>query len=331
MTHGHGLVIGKFLPPHRGHEFLIGTAVLECDATTIIVCGRRTDPIPGDLRRDWLQELHPTATVRLIEDRYDPDDSQVWADNVRRWLGRAPDVVFTSEDYGHRFAQLLGCRHVLVDHQRATVPCSGTMIREDPYAHWDFLPAPVREWYAMRVCILGAESTGTTTLAQSLAERYQTVWVPEYGRAYSELKFAKNDHVWRSEEFMHIAEEQSRRENSAARAANRLLICDTNSLATCIWHRRYMGFDLEDLHALATRGRCDLYVLTGDEIAFVQDGLRDGEHIRHEMHSWFRDVLAAQSVPWIEVRGSHNSRLAQTHMAIQQLFADSRWSPGPAE
>ena len=38
-----------------------------------------------------------------------------------------------------------------------------------------------------RVCLLGAESTGKTTLAAALAERFDTVWNPEYGRPYTQL------------------------------------------------------------------------------------------------------------------------------------------------
>ena len=90
---------------------------------------------------------------------------------------------------------------------------------------------------------------------------------------------------------------------------DRVLICDTNALATTLWHRRYMGFDSAAVEAVARRVRCDLYLLTGDEIPFVQDGLRDGEHIRHEMHCWFEAALAAQTVPWQLLRGSREERL----------------------
>ena len=68
---GHGVVIGKFLPPHRGHRFLIETALSRCDRVTVIVCGKPVDPIPPDLRAAWLRELLPAAEVMLIDDRYD--------------------------------------------------------------------------------------------------------------------------------------------------------------------------------------------------------------------------------------------------------------------
>jgi NadR type nicotinamide-nucleotide adenylyltransferase len=327
MKYGLGVVIGKFYPPHRGHSFLITTALAQCNHLVVIVCGRPTDTIPGAVRGEWLKELHPTAEVNVIDDRYDEKDSRVWAENTIRWLGRAPDVVFTSEDYGDRYSALMGAQHVCVDKARNTVAISATTVRKDPFVHWDFIERPVRAWFAKRICVLGAESTGTTTLAKALADKLETVWVPEFGREYSELKIAKHDPVWRTEEFEAIAEEQNRREDFTARNANRILICDTNAFATRLWHRRYIGHESVKVAEIACAAQCDLYLLTGDEIPFVQDGLRDGEHIRHEMHLWFEKALAKQSVPWHLLRGSHEDRLDRGVRLIRDLFAGSNWEP----
>lgn len=323
-----GVIVGKFLPPHRGHKFLIDTAAEQCGELVVIVCERPTDFAPAIQRASWMSEVHPGVRFMAIDDRYDENDSRIWAENTIGWLGRRPDVVFTSEDYGETFAHYLGCEHVLVDRQRVTVPVSGTAIRNDPFAHWDFMEPPVRAHFARRVCVLGAESTGTTTLAAALAERYRTPWVAEYGREYSVIKLEKGETDWRSEEFVDIAVEQCRREDAAARRCNRLLLCDTNAFATVLWHRRYMGFHSVEVERIAAAGRCDLYILTGGEIPFVQDGLRDGEHIRHEMHEWFADALKAQAVPWILVRGPHEQRMAEAMRAVESLFAGSSWNPG---
>ncbi|WP_052573472.1 AAA family ATPase [Haloferula sp. BvORR071] len=320
---GLGVVVGKFLPPHRGHRFLIETALSRCERLVVIVCGKPVDPIPPELRAGWLREMVPTAEIMLIDDRYDENDTRVWAENTLLWLGRAPDVVFTSEEYGERYAGMMGARHVMVDHARLTVPCSGTAVRSDPFAMWDFIDPPLKEWFAKRVVILGAESTGTTTLATDLAEALDTAWVAEYGREYSALKQARGDSTWHSAEFLEIAREQTRRENAAAREANRILICDTNAFATVLWHRRYMNTHLPELEEFAAGGRADLYILTGDEIPFVQDGLRDGEHLRHEMHRWFADALAAQPVPWFLVRGERQSRVAEVIAKMKGLWP--RW------
>lgn len=327
MKHRLGLVIGKFLPPHRGHKLLINTAVAHSDQTVVIVCAKPSDFVDGETRGRWLREIHPYVRVMVIDDRYDENDSRIWAENTVRWLGRAPDAVFTSEDYGEAYAKLMGAMHVSVDKPRHRMPVSGTAVRADPFVNWDFIEPPVRGWFAKRVCILGAESTGTTTLAKALAERLQTPWVEEYGREYSVPKMAAKDNVWGTPEFVHIAQEQQRREDALARLANRVLICDTNAFATTIWHRRYIGTDSPEVKAIADAGRCDLYLLTGDEIPFVQDGLRDGEDIRHEMHGWFVAALSAQAAPWAILRGSPEARLKLAMQHIDVLFARSAWSP----
>lgn len=330
MKYGLSVVIGKFLPPHRGHQLLVETALAASDHVTVIVCGKPTDPIPPELRGGWLREMHPTARVMVIDDRYDENDSRVWAENTVRWLGRPPDAVFTSEDYGDRYAALMGAIHVCVDRPRQRVPISGTAVRADPYAHWEHLDPVVRAWFVKRVCVLGAESTGTTTLARDLARHFGTEWVEEYGREYSARKQAAGEHTWKTAEFPVIAREQSRREEAAARRADRILICDTNAFATTLWHRRYVGGGNTELDAIAGGACCHLYLLTGDEIPFVQDGLRDGEHIRREMHGWFVDALTRQPVPWQLLQGSPDERLRDARAAVAALFHGSRWQPEPS-
>jgi NadR type nicotinamide-nucleotide adenylyltransferase len=225
----------------------------------------------------------------------------------------------------------MGCVHVKVDQARLHVPCSGTAVRNDPFAMWDFIDPPVRSWFVKRVVILGAESTGTTTLSSDLAAALKTTWVEEYGREYSARKQTAGDFRWTSDEFLEIAREQTRREDAAARDANRFLICDTNAFATCLWHRRYMGYDLPELEEFAKGCRADLYLLTGDEIPFVQDGLRDGEHIRHEMHQWFVGALDSLPIPWRLIRGDRNERLSEALRVISSCLLPEAALPGAGQ
>lgn len=228
----------------------------------------------GALRADWLRDLFPKARVLLINDIYygHDDDSQLWAQLTVGWLGRAPDVVFSSEHYGTNFARFLDCDHVEVDLAREKVPISGTRVRADAMGNRGFLDAPVRDFYAKRVVVLGAESTGTTTLSQDLAAHFGAPWVAEYGREYCERFCTGEDYPWQWREFTLIAAEQLRRENQATRASNGLIIGDTDAFATRLWHHRYFGHFSRVVDAIAASQKPDLYLLTGDEIPFVQDG-----------------------------------------------------------
>jgi len=124
----------------------------------------------------------------------------------------------------------------------------------------------------------------------------------------------------KSAEFTVIAHEQTRRENEAARHAHRVLICDTNAWATRLWHRRYLGYESELVEKIAAGLKCDLYLLTGSEIPFVQDGLRDGEAIRQTMQDWFVEELDRQTVPWCLIEGSPERRLKTAVERIERLF-----------
>src|SRR5262245_48424506 len=112
-----GFVVGKFYPPHRGHKHLIDAARRQVDRLIIMLAQQRSKRIPGELRKQWLERIHPDCEVHLVPDEL-ADDSKAWAEFTIDHLGRAPDVVFTSEEYGPRFAAFLGCCHVMVDQPR---------------------------------------------------------------------------------------------------------------------------------------------------------------------------------------------------------------------
>ncbi|GAA4167708.1 AAA family ATPase [Gryllotalpicola koreensis] len=322
----HGLVLGKFYPFHSGHQALIRQALRECEQVTVEVLGASVETIPLEVRADWVREEHPTARVVAAM-----DDAPVDFASAAAWDAHMPvieellegpvDAVFTSDEYGAELARRLGARWRRVDAGRVGNPISGTAVRRDVAAHWHELPAPVRAWFTRRIVVLGAESTGSTTLAEALADALGTVWVPEYGREHSVTRDGGLDAPWRSDEFDLILDRQIALEAAAARRAPRPeLVCDTDALATVLWHERYVGEAPQRMWDRAMRHPPLAYLLTGDEIPFVQDGTRDGEHLRHAMQQRFRAVLAAQPVPWLEVRGTVAERLAQAlAFAAEQL------------
>lgn len=173
-----------------------------------------------------------------------------------------------------------------------------------------------------RVCVVGAESTGTTTMARALAEHYRTAWVPEVGRSYWEGRLTAGPEApWRTEELLFVAEQQCRMEEALARIADRILVCDTDAFATRLWHERYMGFlapELKDVGADLPR---DLYLLTDADFPFVQDGTRDGEHVRDRMHARFLEELPRLGVPWLLLSGGHERRFSAAVAACDRILA----------
>ncbi|WP_053227612.1 AAA family ATPase [Solirubrobacter soli] len=313
MAHRHGLVLGKFLPPHAGHHELVEFALSRCSRVTVLVLGASSERIPLALRRDWMRSRHPGARVvagwdEIPVDFDDPLIHDAHIELMERLLNEPIDAVFTGEAYGDLLASRWGVEHVRL--QRGG-EISGTAVRADPAAWWSSLDPDVRAYFVRRVVITGAESTGTTTLARALAERLGTLWVREVGREVSEARGLP--YRWRHADFEMIARRQQLDEDRAARASGPVLVCDTDALATCIWQERYMGRSTGAVERIAASRSYALSVLTSDDIPWEQDGWRDGEHLRGWMTQRFRERLRG---PWIEVRGSVAERVDQVLTAL---------------
>lgn len=194
----------------------------------------------------------------------------------------------------------------------------------------------------VRVVVVGAESTGTTTLTRALADHFRarggtwgaTSWVPEYGRAYTFEKLAQireswpeasmADLAWTTADFLAIARRQNADEEAAALGDSPLLLCDTDALATAVWHERYLRTWSPAVAAIAreTLPKHDLYLLTHHEgVPFEQDEIRDGQHLRSWMTRRFEEVLRAEGLPHLTVCGSHLDRLVAAIGAIAPLLS----------
>jgi HTH-type transcriptional regulator, transcriptional repressor of NAD biosynthesis genes len=353
----HGLVIGKFYPPHAGHKLLIRTAAHQCARVSVIVMAASHESLPLQDRVEWMREIHrddPGVVVTGIIDDVPVDygDDAIWEQHVALMrqaldsIAAVPvDAVFSSEPYGDELARRLGARAVTLDVKRELAPVSATRVRADPPAMWEFLEPVVRGALALKVVLVGAESTGKTTLSRALADQLRarggadglTRWVPEYGRDYSVQKYADaigqaalaglprpgfESVVWESGEFLHIARTQRRMEEAEARLGGPVLVCDTDVFATAIWHERYMGSSCAEVEALAEKGRGDLYLLTHhDDVPFAQDGIRDGESIRAWMTGRFAEALDRTRRRCVIVRGTYEECLMQGLRAIDELRA----------
>jgi HTH-type transcriptional regulator, transcriptional repressor of NAD biosynthesis genes len=323
MPTTHGLVLGKFLPYHEGHAHLIRTARAQVDALTVLVCSIAREPIGGDLRHEWVRASHPDCRVLHVAEEVpqapheDPSFWPIWVDLIRRHAGPV-DVVFTSEEYGDELGRRIGARHVSVDPHRRVVPVSGTALREDPMAHWAFIPRIVRPHFVRRVAVLGAESTGKTTMARQLAQRFDTAWVPEFGRAYCE---DRDPRTLVSDDFEAIARGQASAEDAAALDTNRVLICDTELHTTCTWSDLITGSRSAWLASAARARRYDLLLLLDADVPWIDDGTRVLEQRRVEHTALLRAELDAAGRPYRVLSGSFEQRFAAATTAVEALLA----------
>ncbi|MGZ5198835.1 MAG: AAA family ATPase [Telluria sp.] len=334
----HGLVVGKFCPLHRGHMQLIQNAIDAC--ADVLVISYTKPEFPGAdraTRETWLREVYPGVRSFVVDDvslshlcasrglpprklPHNDEDAAVHRE-FTAWLcgsicETTVDAVFTSEDYGDGFALALSAyfsarfpdvppvRHVCVDRQRVAVPISGTRIRDDVHLHREFLHPAVYASFVERICLLGGESSGKTTLARVLAERLNTVWAPEVGRELWEERQGGLTY----EDMRLIAEGQVARENVLSREARRWLVCDGSALTTEFYSLDGFGRVDPVVRNLAQREYAAHFVCAPD-FPFVQDGTRRDAEFRERQHQWYCSVLESRGIPYALLEGPLTQRI----------------------
>jgi NadR type nicotinamide-nucleotide adenylyltransferase len=162
----------------------------------------------------------------------------------------------------------------------------------------------------LKVVIFGPESTGKTTLARDLATYYKAPWVPEYAREYLQEKWDRQQQTCQAEDLLPIAIGQMRLENALTKEAGRLLICDTDLLETKVYSEAYyLGYCDPILEKYALANKYDLYFLTGIDVPWEADDLRDKPGEREEMFSYFKDALEKYNRRFVILKGDRETRL----------------------
>jgi len=164
-----------------------------------------------------------------------------------------------------------------------------------------------------RVALLGAESSGKSTLAEALARRYGTVWVPEYLREFVDTL----GRVPREEDQYGIALTQRAREDAAAGEARRFLFCDTTPLMTALYSRVYWDRVDAQLAALDARHDYAWTFVTAPDTPWEPDGLqRESEEVRQRVHRMLLEALAARGIGYALLAGDPAHRMRQVEALL---------------
>jgi HTH-type transcriptional regulator, transcriptional repressor of NAD biosynthesis genes len=294
-----------------------------CDELTIVVGSLAREPIAGEQRVAWMRELVPGARVVHLaqelpqEPGEHPEFWKIWREAL---LGIVkPDRVFSSDAYGLRLAAELGATWIPIDPHRATFAVSGTAVRAAPMTYWASIPRCVRAHYARRVSVFGPESTGKSTLTVELAKAFDTIYVPEFARAYLESRGG----VLTRPEMDVIGEGQIAIEDAVAGDANRVLICDTDPLATVVWCDVMYGEAPAWLREKAMVRRYALTLLCDVDLPWENDLVRYLPHDRPGFMARCEAALRAADRPYVIVRGSGDARTAAARDAVAKVLEDS--------
>jgi NadR type nicotinamide-nucleotide adenylyltransferase len=169
-----------------------------------------------------------------------------------------------------------------------------------------------------KIVIIGPESTGKSTLCEGLAAHFHTEWVREYAREYLE----EHGMGYSYDTLSIIARGQLALEKRGAAGARDLLFIDTDLYVIKVWSEYVFGrceaWVLDEI----VRRKYDAYLLTNTDLPWANDPLREypDPGIRDRLFHIYKDLLINQSVPWTEVSGVGDERLARAVGAVGRLL-----------
>jgi NadR type nicotinamide-nucleotide adenylyltransferase len=312
-----GLTLGKYAPFHKGHQHVIETALKEVDEMFVVIYDFAGIDIPLEKRAAWIKAIYPQ--VKIIEARNGPPDTL-----PKKELEKAEEKFilsllngqkithfYSSEYYGDHVSKALGAVDRRIDEARKNVQISATQIRQDIFAHRHNLHPVVYRDLIKKIVFVGAPSTGKTTLAEALAKKYNTVWMPEYGREY----WAENQVNRRIplHDFDIIAKRHIEREDSLIMDANQYFFVDTNAITTYMFSLDYHGQATAELTeiALKCKDRYDIFFLCEDDIPYDDTWDRSGEQKRKVFQKRIVEDLQYRGINFISIKGSLEERIKQ--------------------
>ncbi|MGQ5523581.1 AAA family ATPase [Chitinimonas sp. PSY-7] len=170
-----------------------------------------------------------------------------------------------------------------------------------------------------KLAVVGAESSGKTTLTRDLAAALSAPWVDEYARAYFA---AKGDTSYVLDDVIAIAQGQHASECDAGRwhgqMSDEWLVCDTNALVCKIWAEVRFGHCPVAIEMAWPARDYALHILPTPDIAWEADPLRENPNDRQALFARYEAALQAAGVPYCVVSGTPDERVT---MVLQCLGA----------
>lgn len=320
-------VFGKFLPFHKGHEAMINFALSKCDFLTVLVCCSDREGVSSALRMAWIEkafEKENDIEIRLFNylESELPNTSESSESVSKIWAGifkqEFPDysLLITSEDYGEFVASFMDIQHIAFDIPRNLFPVSATAVRRDLFANWKFLLDSVKPDFAIKVVILGTESTGKSTLSEKLSKHFNCCLVLEAAR-----EIIDNSNDFSFEDLNIVATEHARRIDKSVLADNPIVIIDTDIHTTMSYSRFIFKKELETSADIYNSNRAHLYLYLNNDVEFMQDGTRLSETERNLLDLSHRQVLLDHNIEMVEIRGDWEDRFEKAVEEINKLIA----------
>ena len=154
--------------------------------------------------------------------------------------------------------------------------------------------------------------------------RSQTIWCPEYARAYLLTHGTHYTH----EDLLTIAKGQLQLEEDIFQkmpsAANPVpYFIDTDMYVMKVWNefvfQKCHKFILDQL----VHRQYDAYLLCKPDIPWIKDELREypDEAVRIQLYHHYKDAMMHQPLPWVEISGDYEQRLEKAVWFTEELLS----------
>lgn len=329
------VMLGKFRGPHLGHAFAIKTAIARFDNVVIVVSDDDESFISIHDRVQILRKAFPLIAVmavdRLPNDPGELDEQGIALDKdfIKNWAYALKGYVLpyklthivSSDRYGKELAEYAEVKWFPIDPDRETFNISATKIRNDN-KYFSYLMPEARSALTKRIAIVGAESTGKSTMMRYMSKMYDTVGVHEWGRSLCEAK----DNKLATQDFQDIMYTQARMNNIAFENASHLAFQDTDAFTT---------YNFLDLYTEATANykeqlrsnanyfdkQISAYIVLAPTVPFVQEGTRTSEHIRAKMHQNILKNVIKSGKPYILIdSNSYSNRFNKAYEWVNKYY-----------
>ena len=174
-----------------------------------------------------------------------------------------------------------------------------------------------------RIAVFGPESTGKTTLARRLAERFSEPWAPEFSREFWDLKKG----IITPADLGTIALGQIANEERAVARARRVAVCDTDLLTCVLWDDLlFPGACPAWVRAEAEVRARDFacYLWCDTDAPFVADPQRcfPDEAGRAMCRRIWREALETRGLPVKDLCGGWADRELAAIAAVERVLAE---------
>jgi len=337
MKYNIGMYGGSFNPLHLGHVNDIIRASNVCDKLYLVLSVSNDEKeIDYRERLMWLKSITnhmDNVEVFTIFDNNQDKETYDWLNGVNQiksYINKPIDVVFAGSDYKNKnIWEKLYPESTIHYFDRNEIPISSTEIRNNPFKYYDYLPHIVQRHYIKKVCVIGTESCGKTTLIKNLASFFNTTYVEEAGK-YVCIDAGGIDNM-QKKHYFDILFKQKELERNALENANKVLLIDTDSLITLFYYN--LGFDTktkEDdyfrniAENIGKLNNYDLYIFLEPDVNFVYDITRRTveENVRYENNKILKQLFDNMGIKYITINGTYEERYEKSKEKVLKLIKE---------